>query len=346
MPTTFDFKFRNALSEFHGGARLHVLLAMMLHANVRNRCWPSMRGLAKETGYALAAVNDAKNWLEEHGAIEIVKYEQRIGEEKTPKINHLVNVYQLTGVIKFGEITYPVLYVPQSDTSNVYVPQNETSRNETLICDTEVVTSVKPVQKKEENKKKKEKPIESANAPSDQSFSVQGEKQKPDKGKTKATTPPSSARPPKDKAQSTGEKSILHWLIDDRWTNTRGKRSDPMGLSSRLVPVLMGKSTRVDNINPAASEDEIMAFSIWYRETHPNTSLPMESKLAAWFGQFRACPDYVQRLKDAAHYVKHIYHSTAAPAAPVIESAPASEEDMKEAYDMMDELIRKAEAGL
>ena len=138
MPTTLDFNFREALPYLHGGARLNVLVALLLRANVRNRCWPSMRRLAKDTGYALAAVNDAKKWLEEHGAIEIVKYEHRVGDEKKG-INHLQNVYQLTGVITLEGKTYRYIYVPQI----------ETSENETSIRETEVVTSLKSLQKKQ-----------------------------------------------------------------------------------------------------------------------------------------------------------------------------------------------------
>lgn len=134
-----DHRFKDVMHHFHGGARLHVFLILFLRGNVRNRCWPSMRRIAKDTGYALAAVNEAKKWLEEHGAIEVVKYDQRIGEEKKG-INHLQNVYQLTGVIKFNGVTYPYLYVPQ----------NETSDNETSRIETEVVKEFKSVKKRKE----------------------------------------------------------------------------------------------------------------------------------------------------------------------------------------------------
>jgi hypothetical protein len=164
MPTTFDFGFRDALSHFHGGARLHVLVALMLRANVRNRCWPSMRRIAKDTGYALAAVNDAKKWLEEHGAIEVVKYDQRIGDEKT-EINHLQNVYQLTGVITVDGVTYPYLYVPQI----------ETSRTETSRIETEVVKEKKLVKKERTTLAASDEDRASATSPVVESSSVKAE---------------------------------------------------------------------------------------------------------------------------------------------------------------------------
>lgn len=165
--------------------------------------------------------------------------------------------------------------------------------------------------------------------------------EKAEKKLQQPTTPPSdcAAVPPK-------EKSILAWLIDDRWANSKGKRSDPQGQSSRLIPVLMGTSKKHDTVNPAASEDEIMAFSIWYRETHQNTSLPMESKLASWFGQFRGLADYARRVKEAAYYVEKIYHAAPLPPEPEREIVPMDDPQAVAAYAMMDDLIRKAEAGL
>jgi len=173
-----------------------------------------------------------------------------------------------------------------------------------------------------------------------QQISARAQKAK-SKPQQPTTPPPGSAQP------SPKEKSILHLLIDDRWSNSRGKITDPQGHSRRLIPALMGTSKTPEyRVLPAASEDEIMAFSIWYREAHPNTSLPMESKLASWFGQFRACGDYAPRLKDAAYYVSKIYHSTPQASEPVKEVDPVADPELDEAYTMMNELIRRAEAGL
>jgi hypothetical protein len=134
-----DHRIKDILHHFRDSGRLNVLVALIAHANVRNRCWPSMRLIAKETGYGLAAVNEAKKWLEEHGAIEIVKYDQRAGDEKKT-VNHLQNIYQLTGVIKFSGKVFPYLYVSVS----------ETLTSETSPSKTEVVKEVKVVKEKKE----------------------------------------------------------------------------------------------------------------------------------------------------------------------------------------------------
>jgi hypothetical protein len=196
MPV-LDHRFRDVMHHFHGGARLHVYMTLVLRANIRNRCWPSMRRIAKDTGYALAAVNEAKKWLQEHGAIEIVKYEHRVGDEKRD-VNHLQNVYQLTGVIKFAGVTYPCLYVPQIETS-----ENETSRNETSQIETEVVKVVEVVPDTKKEKKKKDTTIPAVAVSGVSSVSINGNEKsaQAEKGskrlsKPTTTTPPSPTPSP------------------------------------------------------------------------------------------------------------------------------------------------------
>lgn len=347
MSTTFDFGFRDVLREFHGGARLHVLMAMVLHANVRNRCWPSMRGLAKETGYALAAVNEAKKWLEEHGAIEIVKYSERVNEEKEQNANHLQNVYQLTGVIKFNGKTYPVQYVgkgEQKDASNYDVPQNETShietsRNETLICGTEVVTSVKSFQEEKivKGKKRKDSAPATADAHATDSnpstSSLQGAKKsaRTDKAPTRGKRAEDEQQPPSPTPSPTlRAKSVLQRVIDDQWqhpyTGTPAPADSHDGVWRVLLPQLMGtaaqKGRKEYNLSPAATEGEIYAFGKWYRRTNPDIPMPKSAeKLMLWFCQFRTCEDYGSRMQTAEREVGILYRGMGKPSQAPPESA-------------------------
>ncbi len=79
--------------------RLDVLITLVLHSNVRNRCWPKMELIAKlATGGNLTKATAAKRWLIDHGAIELVAYKHRLDDEQQlPKRQH---VYQLTGILK------------------------------------------------------------------------------------------------------------------------------------------------------------------------------------------------------------------------------------------------------
>ncbi len=153
-----DHRIKHILHHFRDSGRLNVLIALISHANVRNRCYPSMRLIAKETGYALEAVNEAKKWLEEHGAIEMVKYQQRVGDERRIK-SVRQNVYQLTGVINIDGVEHPYLYVSPSEISNT-----ETLPSEISTVEMEVVKSVKSVKKGKDSNEREE---ETTFAPAD-----------------------------------------------------------------------------------------------------------------------------------------------------------------------------------
>jgi hypothetical protein len=116
--STLDWKLREALPHLRDNGRLNVLIALILRANVRNRCYPSMRVIAKDTGYGLEAITGAKKWLEEHGAIELVPVSKRIGDEKKIRSNRQ-HVYQLTGMIEIDGFTYPYFYVSPTETEVV-----------------------------------------------------------------------------------------------------------------------------------------------------------------------------------------------------------------------------------
>lgn len=103
MVATLDFQLKDAHPDLFSGVRWSVLTMFILHSNNRNRSWPSMRSLAERLGKSLPHVTAAKQWLIDHGAVSLVPYELRVGEEKTiPNHQHL---YELTGKIKFDDGT-------------------------------------------------------------------------------------------------------------------------------------------------------------------------------------------------------------------------------------------------
>lgn len=99
MSTTLDYELKEALPFLTKDNRWNVLTVLILHANVRNRCWPSMDTITElgANGNRTKATR-AKKWLERHGVFEAVEYKKRVAEEL--KLSPRQIVYQLLGVIR------------------------------------------------------------------------------------------------------------------------------------------------------------------------------------------------------------------------------------------------------
>ena len=98
---TLHWDMRRVLPLLRDEGRLAVLTCLILHANVRNRCWPSTETICDTTGWGRDSVLSAKQWLIDNGAVELVPYNMRANEEKElPRRQH---VYQLTGVFVFED---------------------------------------------------------------------------------------------------------------------------------------------------------------------------------------------------------------------------------------------------
>lgn len=128
MLVAFSWEIRPYLHEFREGARLSVLVSLMLRANIRMRCWPSMETIARDTGYAIATVSEAKQWLNGLGAIMLVPYAQRVDEEKALPVRQ--HVYQLTGAIKMQEKIIPYLVMGDEAQKAVNIILGEISPTE------------------------------------------------------------------------------------------------------------------------------------------------------------------------------------------------------------------------
>lgn len=96
MPVTLNYDLKRSMAILTKGDRWNVLTVLMLHTNVRNRCYPSMDTIAEmATGNNRNRATKAKAWLLKHGAIKLVEYNKRIDDEA--KIPNRQHVYQLTG---------------------------------------------------------------------------------------------------------------------------------------------------------------------------------------------------------------------------------------------------------
>lgn len=90
--------------------RFNVLMMIILHANIRNRSWPSIEGMSQNLSISKPQVIRACAWLIEHKAIELVAYDKRVDEEEGLSSNR--HIYQLTGYLVIGSSRVPYFYLP------------------------------------------------------------------------------------------------------------------------------------------------------------------------------------------------------------------------------------------
>lgn len=122
MTATLNFEVRKYMRDLYPEHRWGVLTVLILHADIRNRCWPSIDLIAHEMSLSPSRVSKAKKWLLEHKAIELVPYEQRSGNEKA--IGPRQHVYQLTGTIEIDGKKIPYLYFSEPSIAEEVNPSN------------------------------------------------------------------------------------------------------------------------------------------------------------------------------------------------------------------------------
>lgn len=99
MSATLDYELKKCLGTMVEDNRWTVLTVLILHANLRNRCYVSMDTISRlATGGNRHKSTRAKKWLETHKAFELVPAKKRVDDEiNVPPRQH---VYQLTGLLK------------------------------------------------------------------------------------------------------------------------------------------------------------------------------------------------------------------------------------------------------
>jgi hypothetical protein len=126
---TLNYALKRGCKELFSNSRWDLLTMLILHANVRGRCWPSTRALVEGTGKSSATLTDAKEWLLEHGAIVLVPFEKRVAEElRLPGRQH---IYQLTGRIEVDGNLIPYLYM-DGEVLETEILVSENFRNQNL----------------------------------------------------------------------------------------------------------------------------------------------------------------------------------------------------------------------
>lgn len=113
---------------------LAVLLVYVARANNEGVAWPSVAGLAKDTGWGKTSVSDARKWLADHGALERVDgYIRPTWRSKTPQeLTRCQNFdkaeyYRVTGYVEIDGTRYDLLYAPSGEESDLPDEQPEGS---------------------------------------------------------------------------------------------------------------------------------------------------------------------------------------------------------------------------
>lgn len=104
-------------------AALAVYWIYCARVNRDNVAWPSLRGLAKNTGWSVSACQEARKWLVAHGALEpVVGYTRpqwrTASEKRRAELQNLdrAEYYRPTGYIEFAG-RFDLLYIPGKDTA-------------------------------------------------------------------------------------------------------------------------------------------------------------------------------------------------------------------------------------
>jgi len=115
MGIVLGYALRKHLGKFREGqgsgaeARWPVLTALMLHANIRMRAWPTVETLMGETGFNnKTVISGALQWLFESGAIYNVPYSKREGGELL--LAPRKYVFQLNGIMQIDGVVFPYIY--------------------------------------------------------------------------------------------------------------------------------------------------------------------------------------------------------------------------------------------
>lgn len=144
--TSLHWGFRHVLHHFRADGTLSVYVAYLLHSNMRNRAWPSVELLIKETGWSRASVVAAKQWLIEHRALERVPYDQRAGLDET-SLHQRVDIMQITGVVIVDDEVVPLLYFNQQNNDSLNSSASESMDTKSMVTEPEVVSSPKVLTK-------------------------------------------------------------------------------------------------------------------------------------------------------------------------------------------------------
>lgn len=122
MVATLNYDAKYAMRTLYAADRWGVLSVLILHSNGQAHAWPRTARICESLDRCIQQVIDARNWLIEHKAIELVPFDKRTGDEvKLPKRQF---VYHLTGKVEIDGKTIPYLYTQDPPVETSEAPED------------------------------------------------------------------------------------------------------------------------------------------------------------------------------------------------------------------------------
>ncbi len=296
MSAQLNWQLRNHLHDLRDDGRLAVLTALILHANLRLRCWPSIDLLETETGWSRASVVAAKMWLAKHGAFVLVNYAKRVDEElELPPRQH---VYQLTGILLFENEVCEYLYMPPEARAAVEAAVVNSSTSKSLLS--ELLASKLLLAKPKGNSNLLSPSTSKGNSRS----SRKKKKDSPPDGGTSDPQDPEPEKPPTEKQAARialnaavlalFEVKDLAYAELSNWGNFLTGQVPEKSASGRR----MGKWFDYQ-MQPGMTIDEIAAFHTWYRSENKKKVAAYCDHINLEVNRFRAAPMHDQMVERA-----------------------------------------------
>lgn len=303
MSAQLNWQLRNHLHDLRDDGRLAVLTALILHANIRLRCWPSIDLLETESGWSRASVVAAKMWLAEHGAFVLVNYAKRVDEElDLPPRQH---VYQLTGILLFENEVCEYLYMSPEARAAVEAAVVNSSTSKSLLS--ELLASKLLLAKPKGNSNLLSLSTSKGNSRSSR-------KKKKDSPPNGGAGNPPSEDPPKERTPVQAARDALNeaveamfgaegmsYALQSKWANfLTGETSELTTPKKRSEKPTSNGEWFEHQILPGMDIDEITAFGTWYRSTSPGIRLPQAChKVNMAIAIFRGDPTHDHHVERA-----------------------------------------------
>ena len=266
---SLNWKIRDGLNLLRDNGRLNLLIALMCHSNARNRCWPSMRLLVKETGWSIGEITKAKDWLIEHGAIELVPFDKRMGKQECalPQRQH---IYQLTGEFEVDGKKYQYFMLP--DVSQGEVLPSEISRDET-----EVIQDI--------SKTIEEKPLSPATQDDSEATLPTSVNSTQETTVTDDTVTPAKVKPAKKTCRLL-KRDVASQLVPVLFKYGKGRTLESFS-QSEVTTIMRNQFTPLlKALQPLDDEHPIDAMELdaafrWFRKQYKDASYPCGAKTVA-----------------------------------------------------------------
>lgn len=289
---TLHWQMREVLPEMKEEGRLNILIAMLLRANIRLRCYPSTEQLMSDTGLARATTVAGRQWLIERRFVVRVPYKLRVDDERKLPVRQ--SVYQMTGVFTIEGEVQQYLYMTPDAFTELQARVRELEQFKVSLTESSLTESSVG-----ESSVGEPKGISSIGVGSigEGDASVKDDSSSPDGDATPPDGKPDGAAEGEKKpangdgtepSPGSGQPSPypLVWeAVKEVWGHD-GART---GL---IAGVIAGCSTKKGwaqfNFEKPGTPDGVRVFKDWYAQTCKGAALPEDGEgIQTWYGKMR-----------------------------------------------------------